>query len=101
VLNHKKPNPAPMSAAQTTNISLAAGMNGKNHRAFLDGDFNFSINCPSLYQNPMSVLSKWDERYLALAKEVATWSKDSAFIPNNLNHNRECFSNKNTPHNKQ
>ncbi|CAC9454980.1 dCMP deaminase (EC [uncultured Gammaproteobacteria bacterium] len=24
----------------------------------------------------MSVLSKWDERYLALAKEVATWSKD-------------------------
>jgi deoxycytidylate deaminase len=25
---------------------------------------------------PMSVLSKWDERYLALAKEVSTWSKD-------------------------
>ena len=24
----------------------------------------------------MSVLSKWDERYLALAKEVSTWSKD-------------------------
>jgi dCMP deaminase len=24
----------------------------------------------------VSVLSKWDERYLALAKEVATWSKD-------------------------
>ncbi|VVM23267.1 dCMP deaminase (EC [uncultured Gammaproteobacteria bacterium] len=27
-------------------------------------------------KNPMSVLSKWDERYLALAKEVSTWSKD-------------------------
>lgn len=24
----------------------------------------------------MSALNKWDERYLALAKEVATWSKD-------------------------
>ena len=24
----------------------------------------------------MSTLSKWDERYLALAKEVSTWSKD-------------------------
>ncbi len=24
----------------------------------------------------MSILNKWDERYLALAKEVSTWSKD-------------------------
>jgi len=24
----------------------------------------------------MSILDKWDERYLALAAEVATWSKD-------------------------
>ena len=24
----------------------------------------------------MSILDKWDERYLALAAEIATWSKD-------------------------
>ena len=24
----------------------------------------------------MSILNKWDERYLALAKEISTWSKD-------------------------
>jgi dCMP deaminase len=24
----------------------------------------------------MDILNKWDERYLSLAKEIATWSKD-------------------------
>ena len=44
----------------------------------MDDNFNFSVDCTSLNQNTliMSILNKWDKRYLALAKEISTWSKD-------------------------
>jgi dCMP deaminase len=82
----------------------------------LGGDFNLGVNRPSLYQNPMSALGKWDERYLALAKEVSTWSKDPSTqvgavtvgskkevlsqgfngFPRNINDTDERYNNKET-----
>ncbi|CAC9486862.1 dCMP deaminase (EC 3.5.4.12) [uncultured Gammaproteobacteria bacterium] len=64
----------------------------------------------------MSALGKWDERYLALAKEVSTWSKDPSTqvgavtvgskkevlsqgfngFPRNINDTDERYNNKET-----